>query len=68
MNGGMDKILQIKVNPTAGMENLKHNLRRALKIEPARMEAMIALDNEAREEMRIRTGRQKPGPKPKNGR
>jgi len=62
----MDKILQVKVNPKKGMENLKHNLRRALRIEPERMEKMIALDNQARAKERIRTGHKKTGPKPKS--
>jgi hypothetical protein len=62
----MDKVLEFEVNPDAGMENLKYNLRRALKIEPSRMEKMIELDNEEREKKRIRAGHKKAGRKPKN--
>jgi hypothetical protein len=62
----MDKALELEVNPEAGMENLKYNLRRALRIEPERMEKMIALDNEEREKKRIRAGHKKAGRKPKN--
>ena len=61
----MDKILQLEIAPQAGMESLKYNLGRALRIEPSRMETMVKLDNQEREEMRRRTGRKKPGPKPK---
>jgi hypothetical protein len=61
----VDKILQIEIDPDAGMDALRHNLRRALRIEPERMEKMIALDNEAREKTRIRAGHKKRGPKPK---
>jgi hypothetical protein len=61
----MDKILQIEIDPNSGMDALRHNLRRALRIEPERMEKMIALDNEAREKNRVKAGRKKPGPKPK---
>jgi len=64
----MDKALELEVNPDAGMENLKYNLRRAVKIEPSRMEKMIALDNEEREKKRIRAGHKKTGPKPKSAR
>ena len=62
----MDKILQFEIDAKAGMENLKYNLGRAIKIEPARMDKMVELDNQERKEMRIRTGRKKPGPKPKS--
>jgi hypothetical protein len=61
----VDKILQIEIDPQAGMESLKYNLRRALRISPARMDTMIALDNAEREKMRKDTNRKKPGPKPK---
>jgi hypothetical protein len=61
----MDKILQFETDPHAGMEALRYNLGRALRIEPSRMDTMVALDNKEREEERIRTGRKKPGPKPK---
>jgi len=47
------------------MESLEYNLRRALRIEPSRMDTMIALDNAEREKMRKDTHRKKPGPKPK---
>ena len=62
----MDKNLQFEIDPHAGMENLKYNLRRALRIEPARMEKMVELDNKEREKVRIRAGKKKPGPKPKS--
>lgn len=62
----MDKILEFEVNPQDGMENLEYNLRRALRIEPSRMEKMIELDNQEREKKRIRAGHKKTGPKPKN--
>jgi hypothetical protein len=61
----VDKILQIEIDPAAGMDALRHNLRRALRIEPDRMDKMIALDNEAREKKRVRAGHKKRGPKPK---
>lgn len=62
----MDKILEFEVNPKDGMENLRYNLRRALRIEPSRMEKMIELDNQEREKKRIRAGHKKAGRKPKN--
>jgi hypothetical protein len=61
----MDKILQVEIDPQVGMKSLEYNLRRALKIEPERMDKMVELDNTERKEMRLRTGRKKPGPKPK---
>jgi hypothetical protein len=61
----VDKILQFEIDPQAGMESLEYNLRRALRIEPSRMDTMIALDNAEREKMRKDTHRKKPGPKPK---
>lgn len=62
----MDKILEFEVKPDEGMKNLRYNLRRALKIEPSRMEKMIELDNQEREKKRIRAGHKKAGRKPKN--
>jgi hypothetical protein len=62
----VDKILQFETDSQDGMEALEYNLRRALRIEPERMEIMVKLDNKEREEMRLRTGRKKPGPKPKS--
>jgi len=61
----MDKILELEIDPAAGMDALRNNLGRALRIEPERMEKMIALDNEAREKQRVRAGHKKRGPKPK---
>jgi hypothetical protein len=61
----MDRILQIKINAKVGMENLKHNLRHALKIEPDRMETMIEIDNAEREKRRLIAGHKKRGPKAK---
>ncbi len=61
----MDKILQIEIDPDAGMDALRHNLGRALRIEPALMEKMVKQDNAAREKQRIRAGHKKRGPKPK---
>jgi hypothetical protein len=61
----VDKILKFEINPQAGMESLKYNLGRALRIEPARMDKMIELDNAEREKIRLRAGRKKPGPKTK---
>ena len=62
----MDKILEVEIDPKAGMENLRYNLRRALRIEPSRMEKMIELDNQEREKKRIRAGHKKAGRKPNN--
>lgn len=61
----MDKILQVEIDPDTGMENLRHNLRRALKITPSRMDAMVTADNKARAKWRKEQGRKKPGPKAK---
>ena len=61
----MDKILQIEIDPDAGMDALRLNLRRSLTIEPARMDKMVKQDNAAREKQRIRAGHEKRGPKPK---
>jgi hypothetical protein len=61
----VDKILQVEIDPQAGMESLKYNLGRALRIEPSRMDKMVELDNKEREKIRLRAGHKKPGPKPK---
>lgn len=61
----MEKILEFETDPHDGMEALEFNLRRALRIEPSRMDTMIALDNKERANWRKETGRKKPGPKPK---
>jgi hypothetical protein len=61
----MGKANQFEIDPQAGMENLKYNLRRALKVEPSRMDKMVELDNKEREAKRIRAGHKKRGPKPK---
>jgi len=62
----LDKILEFETDPQDGMKALEYNLRRALRIEPARMDKMVELDNAEREETRLRTGRKKPGPKPRS--
>jgi hypothetical protein len=64
----VDKILQFETDAQAGMETLKDNLRRALKIAPSRMDRMVAQDNKARAKWRKDTGHKKPGPKPKSER
>jgi hypothetical protein len=61
----VDKILEFETAPKVGMDALKYNLRRALRIEPARMDKMVQLDNAEREKIRLRAGKKKPGPKPK---
>lgn len=61
----MEKILKFETDPQTGMDALKYNLGRALRIEPSRMDTMIALDNKERANWRKETGRKKPGPKPK---
>ena len=61
----MDKILQIEIDPDAGMDALRLNLRHALAIEPGRMDKMVRQDNAAREKQRVRAGHKKRGPKPK---
>jgi hypothetical protein len=60
-----DKILQFGVDPNVGMENLKHNLKRALRIDPSVMDKMIEQDDAERERIRLRAGHKKSGPKPK---
>lgn len=62
----VSKAAEFEIDGKAGMENLRFNLRRALKIEPSRMEKMIELDNQEREKKRIRAGHKKAGRKPKS--
>ena len=62
----MDNSLKFEIDPQAGMENLKYGLRRALRIEPDRMDKLVEIGTAEREKVRLGVGHEKRGCKPKS--
>jgi hypothetical protein len=53
-------------DPLKAMAKMNLGLRRAVKISPAKMDALVEQDNARREAERTANGEKKRGPKPKN--
>jgi hypothetical protein len=62
----MDKALQfVAPDPEKAMNTFNGGLRRAVKISPAKMDALVEQDNVRRDVERTANGEKKRGPKPK---
>jgi hypothetical protein len=62
----MDKALQFAApDPQKAMSAFTAGLRRALKVSPSQMNALVEQDNAQREAKRAQSGQAKRGPKPR---